>query len=157
MVWLILLLLSWHSLTTQECCVTIMGRSTFYVSPSKIRRNQSRLLSYLKHLLNKKKSKINLSISNQSAVSFHPIRKLTKSSIWLSNYPEPCTTCNKAECYFDVKHLFAIYKSDFKTTLSEAIQSAVYEATQSAASEAAQSDVNEVLSKQPLKKPPDVS
>ena len=120
-----------------------MGRSTSYVSPSKIRRNQSRLLSYLEHLAKKKKSKPILSISNQSAISFHPIRKLSLTSTFLSNYPEPCKTCNKAECYFDVKHLFAIFKSDLKTSISEAAQSAL----------------NEVLCKPklPQKKPPDVS
>ena len=147
MAWLILLLLSSKSnhlellpcIKTywQPCdCVAIMGRSTSYASPSKIRRNQSRLISYLKHLVNTKRQNANLSISNQSAVSFQPVKNLSKTSTLLSNYPEPCQTCQKTECYFDVQHLFAIYKS----SLSESIKSAV----------------NEVLHKQPQKKPPDV-
>ena len=85
----------------------IMGRSSFYKSPSTKLRNQRRLSQYLKQKLSTCLVPAKVAKPNQ----------LSKPAVSTTSYPEPCIVCKKHQCEWDVMHAFSY-------TAIEAINSA---------------------------------
>ena len=92
-----------------------MGRSASYISPSKKIRNLRRLVSYLKQKIpspkkNALKTTFPLSSLQDLALPYpnltpNPKHPNLSSSTSFTNYPEPCTICDKNQCQYNLNHL----------------------------------------------------
>ena len=90
-----------------------MGRSDSYTSPSKKIRNLKRLVSYLKQKIpsirKKKKTLIPLSELTHAALPYttlsaNPSHPNLTSSTTFTNFPQPCSVCEKNECHYNMSH-----------------------------------------------------